>query len=747
MEVKRMLALSQRSLCLVALTLIVGLSRGELPPDRDNRARQPTQEEKDRQEALKLFTKALLQKSDHKYLEAVRTLEEARRLDPQAAGIHKTLATLHQLLDHREEAVKSYRKAVELDPEDGEAWFHFAQVLRLQNSTKEAAEALVRGVKAESLAERPADRYAMLLELGDIWEELKEPAKAADTFEQAWTILSKPEQLLVHAAIEADQVLPRSSELLERIGRNAALARQFDRAITAFGKAQQVYPENKPRLSLNRAEVYLLQEDYERALKAVNAYLESKPQGTEGYERKIVILRKLKRDVVQALEAHLSEDRDNTSLRLLYARELANAGKFSAAKEEYAKLAKEAPDADVYRGLFSVYRKTSGGKEILESLDSALKKFSKDEGSQPAPEPLELARAQAMLAALREDAESVKTTLDAASAKIATGELTLKTRLTLAALADHTKQLDQAEKLYRSCLKSVAPGGRSEELEAYIGLLNILWRQRNYEGIVDVCEQGLKNGRRINRVMLYDDLARALDCLGKTEEALQQADKAVEAAGAREALYARRMRARLLAETGQYEKAIEECQGLLKDYKDVEDIREIRNALSQVYTLAREYDKAEEQLKIIIEGNPKDATSHNDLGYLWADEGKNLVEAEKLVRRALELDHERRESGQLSDDEEEDRAAYLDSLGWVLLRQGKPRAALVQLERACKMASGVEDPVIWDHLGDAYSKVNEKDKARAAYRKAVEFYDAGRRRKSGDRYKELKEKLKLLEAP
>ena len=126
------------------------------------------------------------------------------------------------------------------------------------------------------------------------------------------------------------------------------------------------------------------------------------------------------------------------------------------------------------------------------------------------------------------------------------------------------------------------------------------------------------------------------------------------------------------------------------------------------------------------------------------EQGKNLLEAEKLVRRALELDHQQRSAGRALEEEDEDNAAYVDTLGWVLFRQGKLRAALAQIERASKLPSGEDDPVIWDHLGDVYCRLDQKDKARAAYRKAVEFYDAGRRRKTDDRYKELKQKLKLL---
>jgi tetratricopeptide (TPR) repeat protein len=737
--------------CLVfgILAVTARFTLAQPPEDRDDRARQPTRQELDEREALKLYTKALLQKSEHRYLQAIHSLEDAQKLDPKSAAIQRALGGLHQLLDHQDESLRCYAKAVELDPVDGETWYHYAQVLRLKNKLTEATEALTRGAKAPSLSDRAAVRFTIFMEQGDIYEELKEPAKAADAFDQAWKILEKPDPLLLEAAIEPDQVLPRSSELLERIGRNAAAAKQDERAIAAFRQAEKVDPDSKPRLCLNLSDVYFARQDYQSALTAVNTYLQGRPAGIEAYERKVKILRKLNADIPAALAGDIAKDDNNLPLHLLYARELVAAGKQEEAESEYLSLAAKSPEPDVYRGLFAVFAKQpQGGDLLLDNLDRTLRKAApKNEKDETPGDPLKAAQARAMMAALRDDAQAVKVVLEAAGPKIGTGELLPQTRLALALLADHTRQLDQAERLYRSCLDGAGIGFRRDEQEVYYGLLRVLWRQRKHQEIIDLCQQGLKQGRRVNRVLFYTDMARALGQLGKMDEALKQADKAVEFAGAREDVYARRLRAMFLADLQRYDEAITDCERLLKDYKERDDVREIRSTLSVIYSQAKNYPKAEEQLQILIETDPNDATAHNDLGYLWADQGKNLTEAEKLVRRALELDHRQRTTGKVLEDEDEDNAAYVDSLGWVLLRQGKLQSALAQLERAVKLPTGEDDPVVWDHLGDVYSRLDQKDKARTAYKKAVELYDAGRRRKTDDRYKEVKEKIKLLEAP
>ena len=61
---------------------------------------------------------------------------------------------------------------------------------------------------------------------------------------------------------------------------------------------------------------------------------------------------------------------------------------------------------------------------------------------------------------------------------------------------------------------------------------------------------------------------------------------------------------------------------------------------------------------------------NNDLGYLYADQGKNLEKAEAMIRKAVQ--------------EEPDNCAYLDSLGWVLFKRGKVKEAVEPLEKAVK---------------------------------------------------------------
>ena len=149
--------------------------------------------------------------------------------------------------------------------------------------------------------------------------------------------------------------------------------------------------------------------------------------------------------------------------------------------------------------------------------------------------------------------------------------------------------------------------------------------------------------------------------------------------------------------------------------------------------------------KILAE-EPDDAHANNDLGYLWADRNQHLKEAERMIRKALELDKQQRNSDDaLGVDSDRDNAAYVDSLGWVLFRRGKLKEARRQLEKATALPDGAEDPVVWDHLGDVYFRLEDDRRAVDAWSKALKLYEDGLRPKMDGRHKDIEQKLKQLE--
>ncbi len=281
----------------------------------------------------------------------------------------------------------------------------------------------------------------------------------------------------------------------------------------------------------------------------------------------------------------------------------------------------------------------------------------------------------------------------------------------------------------------------------YQGLLQVLWEADKFDQVVAVCRRGLRDTHFTNRLLFHHDLSRALVLAGKPDEAVAEADRAVQLSDEGNRLSLRLFRAEILKMADRLERAEAECLELLQETREPKGIREIRYTLSGIYSAAHAPEKAEEQLRLTLRTNPDDATINNDLGYLMADRGVNLDEAEKLIRKAIELDQKPGQEGKgILTEENRPNAAYIDSLGWVLFRRGRFAEARRELEKAVALPEGASDPVVWDHLGDVYFRLGDLGQARAAWTKAVSLYEVKRRRRLDEGYRELKHKLQLLES-
>jgi tetratricopeptide (TPR) repeat protein len=111
---------------------------------------------------------------------------------------------------------------------------------------------------------------------------------------------------------------------------------------------------------------------------------------------------------------------------------------------------------------------------------------------------------------------------------------------------------------------------------------------------------------------------------------------------------------------------------------------------------AKQWARAETDLKKSLELFPEQPHVLNYLGYSWIDQGINLDEGMRMIKRAVE---------QRADD-----GYIVDSLGWAYYRLGNNEDAVKQLERAVELKP--EDPTINDHLGDAYWRIGRVLEAR-----------------------------------
>ena len=117
------------------------------------------------------------------------------------------------------------------------------------------------------------------------------------------------------------------------------------------------------------------------------------------------------------------------------------------------------------------------------------------------------------------------------------------------------------------------------------------------------------------------------------------------------------------------------------------------------------YEKAADLLRKSIALDAANAAeAYNYLGYMWADHNMRLDEAEDMIKHALEIDPA--------------NGSYLDSLGWVEFRKDKYDQALADLLRAAKNMDR-DDPIVFEHIGDTYLKLNRVPQALESWQKAL----------------------------
>ena len=136
--------------------------------------------------------------------------------------------------------------------------------------------------------------------------------------------------------------------------------------------------------------------------------------------------------------------------------------------------------------------------------------------------------------------------------------------------------------------------------------------------------------------------------------------------------------------------------------RDPNNIR-LHFLLGDVYYRWGRKEAAIEELRTVIQIDPRNTAALNHLGYLYAESGENLDEAERLIKEALKQDP--------------DNGAIIDSLGWVYFKKGLFTEALKYLEKAARLVP--DDPSILEHLGDVHRKRGDNEEALSCYKRSL----------------------------
>jgi pentatricopeptide repeat protein len=359
---------------------------------------------------------------------------------------------------------------------------------------------------------------------------------------------------------------------------------------------------------------------------------------------------------------------------------------------------------------------------------------------------------------LIKDADTTKKLLDVAEkmvkgAKEKEQPFNYNATYILARSAQKLERTAQAETFYRLAAKQALELKSGTRLtQSYNGLIDVLFEEKKYEDAEKICKEflGLRGDETVDRLKVYvlRRLIQAYSHQNKFDEANKILDALLKAQP--DNWLTLELKGWVQREAGQYDESAKTYEDVLdriaKDKELTKDERnefaaEIRYTLSNVYLELKKLDKVTETLQTLIEQDPENPGYKNDLGYIWADHDMNLDKAEKLIREALELDKKRRKEANpdLKPEEDHDNGAYLDSLGWVLYKKKQYKEAKEALLQAVKDKEG-QNIEIYDHLGEVYTALGDKDEAVSAWKKGLEVATDSKR--DQQKKAEIEKKLK-----
>lgn len=648
-----------------------------------------------RNDAVAWFMAGRLLETRNEPRQAVSAYRKALALDPKAIEVYRQLVPLEFQLNEIENAVQSATKAVELDPSEYELWQMLAAQAAISGKLPDAIRHLEQAIKSPRVTRESVESMVLNKSLGILYSATGQPDKAADCFEVVFDALQQPEKFKLDSRARS-RMLADPQTSYERIGQVFLDAKRVKLAEQAFDMAAKSGRVGAGNLSYNRAKVLLLSEKPEEALAELQKYLDAQrtTKGRDAYQLLSDILDNMKRsdELIGRLEALAAKDEHNIQLQFFLADRLYAVNELEKARQIYEAALPKGADVNGYIGLSKVLRKLKKPAELLDLFQRAMNKLN----------PEGLAQLEAELKSISEDGETVDALLAAGreQAKADPSQLTFEKAVVLADLAKTLDRIDDAVEFYKHAIKL----NRGQNIKIFTELGNLLLRSHRYATAVDLFKEALNERRpSAERADLLGMLSRAQLLSGNLKESIEAIDEALRLEpGDLGHLFDE---AWVYSHSRQWDLAVTKFEKLSEMQPDNKRLQRLcQFSLSNIYVQKGEYRKGEEILEKILEVDPDDTQVNNDLGYLWADQGKNLERAEKMIRKAVTA--------------EPDNGAYLDSLGWVLFKLGKYQEAVGPIEQAVKKNTG-GDSTLLDHLGDVQLKLNQTDKAVESWQKAL----------------------------
>ncbi len=685
-------------------------------------------EEQARVSALALFAAARTMQNQENDAEALRLYQRALRFDPVAVPVLEQIIPLALKLKRSGEAVRYALRAAELQPSNPLLLKQLGLHLTEQDDHEGAIRLYEKALEIEGpKAKKSPSSVLLQLEMGRLYFVTKQYEKSAESFGLVDEALNAPEQYGL-SDNTVTTMLGDGGETYRMFGEAYYQAKKFAQAMDAYKKAAS-HDKDAPSLAYQIARIRLAEGKLDEAEQQLAKYFDaqSTAQGDAPYELFSELLAQHKKQKTETarLEKLAQADPKNVHLQRYLAGHFKSQQAWDRAANQYnlvlTQTAKNPKLSDLRRLAVEELAEVRLAQQDAAGFLEVLANYGDESGDL---DPLD-----EQLAAAAEKPEFAKAVLELAAARLKKKELTFGGNLAAAQLALGASEWDHAQTFYNAAI--AAKPDASAELILVWGLGLTLKEQ--YDRAVVVFQQGI-DARALppENPAFYFYMAGALELAGRTDDAVNAAREAVRRAENNPRLQSRL--AWILYHANRYEEATIEYKKLIERFDDIrgsdeirDSLREARLVLSNIAVIQGNIRLAEEWLEQVLDEYPDNISALNDLGYLWADQNKNLERALEMVTKAVEADP--------------DSMAYRDSLGWALYRLGRYQDALVQMEKAADVDE--PDGVILDHLAHVLFKLEQKEKAIGAWRQALESLDPVR---ESARITEIRKQLKAIGA-
>lgn len=655
---------------------------------------------------------------------AAEAFEKAAEASPQSAVPLRALSMVLLRLGRTEEGINTAEKAIELEPNDVEMRLQMAVFYATTQRVEKAVTLLNEALESKTLKRNSPEFVQVHQVRAAVFLATRNLKEAADSYEVLLDALERPEDFGLSDREHRAMVKNRPTSY-ETVGRVMMEVGRQEKAIQAFEALGRMEKDQPGEHNLLLARAYFLKDKLEDSEKNLNLYFDNGRRSKESLQILLDLYGATSRsDALTERMKELSENTpDATVVRMFLGQVLLDQGKTAEASAVYQAILDSTGEADANLGLIRVAIAQQDTSALIATVDRAARSRIRVEELIP------------LVVSITTSDEFSRNTVSTCQSMYdeKPGDLHPMVPYFCSLIADAIKQPKEESALLKAAVELNPDRALLEKVLERYGLSQLTLNE--YAMAAKIFEQllaipGLEPGVRINTLFRISGAYASIEDISAARQALQEALRMVpdepqllarlamvEAIDGKlemaekllekslqglaedsELLVETRIRlAGIYARQDKWDDAIQ--QYLLATENpatNAETLRLVRMGLSNAYVQSGDMNKGEKVLETIYAEDPTDPGVNNDLGYLYADQGKELEKAEQMIRIAVA--------------DQPENPAYLDSLGWVLFKLGKNEEALEPLKKA-NGDPDYRDATLLEHQGDVHHALQQTNEA------------------------------------